>query len=121
MEDLALFKNREGVGCTGLEYILLSIKEVVDKNIEEKTFEDCDSSFDSLLECKRLVDDLLYHNYFSASDNYQLWTNGADIKNSNDLFNNLSQWSRLRISEAADKSRDIKKLFKHLLDIQEMI
>lgn len=119
MEDLALFKNKEGVGCTGLEYILQSIKEVVDKNIEEKTFEDYDSSFDSLLECKRLVDDLLYHNYSSASDNF--WMNSVDIKNANDLFNNLTQWSRLHISEAADKSRDIKKLFKHLLDIQEMI
>lgn len=122
-EELALFKNKEGIGITGFEYILLAIEEVLTKNLEyiEAHKEEEDNTFivDDLLVCLDYTKSLLNDNYFEKSD--EAFDQMFCTLFKDDGIKYFRKWNKEVARDLNKKKADTKKLFNILNDMQELI
>lgn len=99
---------------TGSEIIITTINDVVNNAIKYETENGDDHAYlETLIECSDLLSKLLYFNYFKESDEC---SDKLFKENTNNNFNN---WYKAYNKSWRNKKKDIKKLYKLILSVQE--
>lgn len=116
--------NDDESRMTGIERIISNISKVINWSIE---YHDCNydidpEDFESLLECRDLCDKILTYNYFDASESYIDYLGKANQLKKFKCFNKvLNKWYLLYKKDLEEKRKDLRRLFKLIVNISEDI